>query len=81
MKRKDCKEWKELIEKASLSLIVIGFIILVIGIYYVVVKAGIPYQDPTEYLLLKYESYTYTGKVLFCVVSHWYNWEYYFANI
>ena len=31
-----------------------GNIIFVIGLYYLIVKAGIPYQDPTEELRKKY---------------------------
>lgn len=36
------------------SIILAGIIILLIGLYYMVVKAGIPYQDPTVEMQIKY---------------------------
>lgn len=36
------------------AVIISGIIIFVIGLYYLIVKAGIPYQDPTEELRIKY---------------------------
>jgi len=36
------------------AVIISGIIIFVIGLYYLIVKAGIPYQDPTEELRLQY---------------------------
>lgn len=31
-----------------------GVIIVLLGVYYIVIKAGIPYQDPTPELQMKY---------------------------
>ena len=36
------------------GIIISGMIILAIGLYYLIIKAGIPYQDPTEELGLQY---------------------------
>ncbi|WP_031552613.1 hypothetical protein [Oribacterium sp. FC2011] len=36
------------------GIIISGMIILVIGLYYLIIKAGIPYQDPTEELRIQY---------------------------
>ena len=36
------------------GVIISGMIILVIGLYYLIIKAGIPYQDPTEELRIQY---------------------------
>lgn len=36
------------------SVILAGIIILLIGLYYWVVKAGIPYQDPTVEMQIEY---------------------------
>lgn len=36
------------------SIILAGVIILLIGLYYVLLKAGIPYQDPPLELQIKY---------------------------
>ncbi|SDB13351.1 hypothetical protein [Butyrivibrio sp. INlla16] len=36
------------------SLIIAGVVILTIGMYYWVIKAGIPYQDPPEELRIQY---------------------------
>lgn len=43
-------------KKIIICSLIIGFIILAIsiGIYYLIIKAGIPYQDPTPELLQKY---------------------------
>ena len=36
------------------GIIISGMIIFVIGLYYMIIKAGIPYQDPTEELKNQY---------------------------
>lgn len=36
------------------SIILAGIIILLIGLYYMVIKAGIPYQNPTVEMQIKY---------------------------
>ncbi|MBE6005458.1 MAG: hypothetical protein E7232_15535 [Lachnospiraceae bacterium] len=36
------------------GVIISGIIIFMIGLYYLIIKAGIPYQDPTEELRIQY---------------------------
>ena len=48
----------------SIALIITGIIILVIGFYYSVFKAGIPYQDSTIELQIQYEIDYNIGNVL-----------------
>lgn len=48
----------------SIALIIAGIIILVIGFYYSVFKAGIPYQDATIELQIQYEIDYNIGNVL-----------------
>ena len=36
------------------GVIISGIIIFIIGLYYLIIKSGIPYQDPTEELRLQY---------------------------
>ena len=44
--------------------IIAGVVIFMIGVYYAVVKAGIPYQDPTLELQIKYDVNSGIGSVL-----------------
>lgn len=46
------------------AFIIAGIIILFIGIYYVMIKAGIPYQDPPLELQIQYEINAGIGSVL-----------------
>lgn len=41
-----------------------GIINFVIGIYYCIIKAGIPYQDSTVEMQIKYSAYMDTGEIL-----------------
>lgn len=41
-----------------------GIIILFIGLYYFIIKAGIPYQDPTLEMQIQYEVNARIGNVL-----------------
>ena len=57
--------------KIANSIILSGIIILMIGIYYFLVKAGIPYQDPSTEMEIRYavnsgigEELIRTGSVL-----------------
>lgn len=54
-----------LLKTVSLAFILAGVIILLIGVYYLVVKAGIPYQDPPLELQIKYAVNTGIGDELF----------------
>lgn len=41
-----------------------GIIILCIGLFYVVIKAGLPYQDPTPAMQIRYAVNTEIGDTL-----------------
>lgn len=65
---------------ASSAVILAGIIILFTGIYYCVIKAGIPYQDPPLELQIQYAINTEIGNVLikegilisiFGGIAHW----------
>lgn len=47
-----------------IALIIAGIIILTIGLYYSVFKAGIPYQDPTPELQIQYEINYNIGNIM-----------------
>lgn len=47
------------------GLAVSGMIIILVGMYYLVVKAGIPYQDPPLELQIQYTVNMATGQELF----------------
>lgn len=46
------------------AVIIAGIIILFIGLYYSVIKAGIPYQDPPLELQIQYEIHAKIGDIL-----------------
>lgn len=46
------------------AVIIAGLIILFIGLYYCVIKAGIPYQDPPLELQIQYEVNARIGDIL-----------------
>lgn len=46
------------------AIIISGIIILIIGLYYSIIKAGIPYQDPPLDLWIQYETNVRIGRVL-----------------
>ncbi len=41
-----------------------GAILLLIGLYYLVIKAGIPYQDPTAEMQIQYAVHSQIGEIL-----------------
>ncbi len=55
---------KHIIFQMLNAIIIAGVIILFIGLYYSVIKAGIPYQDPPLDLLIQYEVNAGIGDVL-----------------
>lgn len=55
---------KEKIKKLTISVIISGCIVFIVGCYYAVVKAGIPYQDPTMEMQIQYAIYTGIGDEL-----------------
>ena len=52
------------LKKIFSSLIIAGAVILLIGLYYLIIKAGIPYQDPTTEMQIQYEINMGIGNVL-----------------
>ena len=52
------------LKKCFSSLIVSGAVILLIGLYYLIIKAGIPYQDPTTEMQIQYAVNMGIGNVL-----------------
>ncbi|MDE6015113.1 MAG: hypothetical protein K2H41_05405 [Acetatifactor sp.] len=46
------------------AVIIAGLIVLFIGLYYCVIKAGIPYQDPPLELQIQYEVNMRIGDIL-----------------
>ena len=55
---------KNLFREISNAVLLAGVIILVIGLYYLVIKAGIPYQDPTVEMQIRYAIDDGIGSVL-----------------
>ncbi len=47
---------------------VLGGILVIAGLYFTVVKAGLPYQDPTPEMVAQYERDTGLGTEIFCLV-------------
>ena len=54
----------KILKSILLGLIFAGVIMLVVGLYYQEIKAGIPYQDPTEEMQLQYTIYWKIGEEL-----------------
>ena len=52
------------LKKFFSSLIIAGAVILLIGLYYLIIKAGIPYQDPTTEMQIQYAINSGIGDVL-----------------
>ncbi len=50
--------------KLRLAPLMISLMIMATGYYYIAVKAGIPYQDPTAEMTEKYIAYWNTGESL-----------------
>lgn len=57
-------KWKRMLCTLGNAVLLAGFIILMIGAYYEVVKAGIPYQDPPLELQIQYAINTGIGDEL-----------------
>lgn len=57
-------KFKNICRGISNAVLSAGLIILVIGLYYSVVKAGIPYQDPTVEMQVQYAINYGIGSVL-----------------
>lgn len=55
---------KNIFRQICNAAILSGLIILFIGLYYLVIKAGIPYQDPPLELQIKYAVNMEIGNVL-----------------
>ncbi len=57
-------KWRRMFCTLSYAVLLAGFIIFMIGAYYEVVKAGIPYQDPPLELQIQYAINTGIGDEL-----------------
>lgn len=44
----------KVISRISISILIAGAIIFLVGLYYAIIKAGIPYQDPPLELQIEY---------------------------
>lgn len=55
---------KNLFHEISNAILLAGLIILVIGWYYLIIKSGIPYQDPTVEMQIQYAINDGIGSVL-----------------
>lgn len=55
---------KNLFREISNAVLLAGLIILMIGLYHLVIKAGIPYQDPTAEMQVQYAVCYGIGSVL-----------------
>ena len=55
---------KNLFREISSAVLLAGLTILMIGLYYLVIKAGIPYQDPTAEMQVQYAIHYGIGSVL-----------------
>ena len=58
------KKTVESLKSLSRGFIIAGVILLLISAYYLVIKAGIPYQDPTPELQLRYTVNSQVGDEL-----------------
>ena len=58
------KKTKYRLGQISNAVLLAGLIILMIGLYYAVLKAGIPYQDPTAEMQIQYAVNHEIGRVL-----------------
>lgn len=56
--------WKASCSKICSAVLFAGLIILVLGLYYAVIKAGIPYQDPTAEMQIQYAINYGIGSIL-----------------
>ena len=56
---------KRILNNIANGLLIAGVIILLISAYYLVIKAGIPYQDPPPELQIKYAVNAGIGEELF----------------
>lgn len=60
-------EWRIIVKSSKIILIIvllIGIDIFVVGFYYMAIKAGIPYQDPTPEMLREYNRNMMIGEVV-----------------
>lgn len=53
---------KEKLKQLFVSITFAGIIVLLIGIYFWAFKAGLPYQDPTTDMTLRWMAYNFAGE-------------------
>lgn len=56
---------KKVVRMLGLFVLFAGIGILTMGVYFAVVKAGIPYQDPPDILKAEYAAFDEAGKSAF----------------
>lgn len=54
---------KEKIKTSIHSVILSGIFVFIIGLYFIVIKAGLPYQDPTTEMAIKWMAYNTAGEI------------------
>lgn len=54
---------KKAVRMVALFFLFAGVGILCMGVYFAVVKAGVPYQDPSDILLAEYNAFDEAGKI------------------
>ena len=54
---------RKAVRMVALFFLFAGMGILAMGVYFAVVKAGLPYQDPTETLIAEYAAFDEAGKI------------------
>lgn len=64
MKKKQPKRLVPYIKRFFEALALAGAIVVIVGLYFMTVKAGIPYQDPPLDLQIRYSLYMETGGTL-----------------
>lgn len=52
------------IKQFCLAIMIAGIVVFCIGLFYILIKAGIPYQDPTPEMQIRYSISMSVGKEL-----------------
>jgi len=56
---------KRVLTRLSPAMVLAGGILVLIGVYFLVCKAGLPYQDPTPEMTIRYSAYWMAGTITF----------------
>lgn len=52
-------------KKICILAIIVGIVLMLTGLYFSIIKAGIPYQDPTPEMVKEYARSQYIGLISF----------------